>query len=208
MKETNMIKVKRRDLLTRIMPVCAASCLLPVKAFEVIETEKNDTAQQTKGMFENEIAKKLTYKELRHEQYKNLIWFARSMADEIGKEKTIELLKTEASKRNRIVSRRTYANSLDRSLKTYTRDYCDKDKWENLAKIEVIKDTDTVFEMKVHECIFATVFRERNAPEIGYAYFCWGDFAHVEEFNPKIKFIRDKTLMEGHDCCNHRYVMT
>jgi len=26
-------------------------------------------------------------------------------------------------------------------------------------------------------------------------------------FNPKLKMIRSKTLMQGHDCCNHRYVV-
>jgi hypothetical protein len=27
-------------------------------------------------------------------------------------------------------------------------------------------------------------------------------------FNPKIKLVRDKTLMQGHEYCNHRYIWT
>jgi len=58
------------------------------------------------------------------------------------------------------------------------------------------------------ECLTAEVFREEDAAEIGYATVCHADFALPEGFNPKIKLIRDKTLMQGHDCCNHRYVWT
>jgi hypothetical protein len=48
----------------------------------------------------------------------------------------------------------------------------------------------------------------KKAGDIGYAMVCWGDYAWAEGFNPKIKLVRDKTLMEGHDRCNHRYIWT
>jgi hypothetical protein len=28
----------------------------------------------------------------------------------------------------------------------------------------------------------------------------------ITPFNPDIKMVRDKILMQGHDCCNHRYL--
>ncbi|MFW9789019.1 MAG: L-2-amino-thiazoline-4-carboxylic acid hydrolase, partial [Candidatus Thorarchaeota archaeon] len=37
--------------------------------------------------------------------------------------------------------------------------------------------------------------------------FCNEDEHIVAGFNPSIKFSRTKTLMEGHDCCDHCYVM-
>ena len=208
MHKSNLTNIGRRDLLTKVMPVCAATFILSGKPFELLEIEKSESNQQNKSMFDKKMPKILTYKELRHEQYKNLIWLSNALINELGKEKALEVLKKEAENRNRIVSRRTFGNSKDRSLKAYTRQFTDPVKWENLAKIEVVEDTDSVFEMKVHTCIFAEVFRERNAGEIGYAYFCWGDYAHAEEFNPKVKMERDKTLMQGHDCCNHRYIWT
>jgi len=71
---------------------------------------------------------------------------------------------------------------------------------------EIIQDTDTVFEMKVSECLWAKTFREANAADLGFNCICFADYAMAEAFNPKIKLIRDKTLMQGHDCCNHKYV--
>ena len=72
---------------------------------------------------------------------------------------------------------------------------------------DIVEDTDTAFEMKVTECLTASTFLSLDAGYIGYAGVCWGDYAWAEGFNPKIKLIRDKTLMQGHAFCNHRYVM-
>ncbi len=33
------------------------------------------------------------------------------------------------------------------------------------------------------------------------------DFATVTAFNPKLKMIRTKTLMQGADSCDHRYIV-
>lgn len=71
---------------------------------------------------------------------------------------------------------------------------------------EIIKDTDTVFEMKVTECLWAKTFREANAADLGFNCVCFADYAVTKAFNPKITLIRDKTLMQGHDHCNHKYV--
>lgn len=56
------------------------------------------------------------------------------------------------------------------------------------------------------ECLWATTFREANASDIGYAAICYPDYAAASAFNPKIKLIRSKTLMEGYDCCDFQYV--
>lgn len=62
------------------------------------------------------------------------------------------------------------------------------------------------FEIKVTEYLTADIFRESDAADIGFACVCHADYALPIAFNPKAKMIRDKTLMEGHDCCNHRYI--
>ncbi len=54
--------------------------------------------------------------------------------------------------------------------------------------------------------ILASTFLVAKAGDIGWASVCFGDYAWAEGFNPKIKLVRDKTLMQGHDICNHRYI--
>jgi len=208
MKEPTIIKSSRRDFITKIVPACSLLCIGDLGALTELHSERDANIFQDKHMFDEEYPKEITYKILRREQYKNLIWFIRSLQRELGKEKTYELLKKEASNRNLIVVKRTMGKLKDRSLKAYTRQFTDKKKWDNVAKIEVVEDTETVFQMKVKECIFSEVFRGMKAADIGYAFLCWGDYAHAKGFNPLIKMVRDKTLMQGHDCCNHRYIWT
>ena len=56
------------------------------------------------------------------------------------------------------------------------------------------------------ECIWAKTFLDYKLGDIGHAHVCWGDYAWAQGFNPKIRMVRDKTLMQGHACCNHRYL--
>lgn len=78
--------------------------------------------------------------------------------------------------------------------------------WNHVLTYTIVEDTENVLEWKFTECLFAKTFREANASDIGYATQCYGDFGTVEGFNPKIRLTLTKTLMQGHECCNHRYV--
>jgi hypothetical protein len=51
------------------------------------------------------------------------------------------------------------------------------------------------------------VFRDQKAGDIGYAMFCYPDYAVAKSLNPKLKLIRTQTLMQGDDSCGLRYVM-
>jgi len=161
---------------------------------------------QEEHMFDREFTRKLTYRQLAQRLNRRFIEFAQAAQQEFGKEETIELIKKLATEFNLERGRKQAQDSKDRSLKSYTRIFADPKSWEPMLKMEVVEDTDTAFELKVTECITATVFRDAKAADIGYARVCWGDYAWAEGFNPKIKLVRDKTLMQGHAYCNHRWV--
>lgn len=55
------------------------------------------------------------------------------------------------------------------------------------------------------KCPLADMARTIGEPEWGYRFYCATDPIMVEAFNPNIGLIRTKTLMEGHDHCNHFY---
>ena len=75
------------------------------------------------------------------------------------------------------------------------------------AHSDNVEDTENAFELKVTECIWASVFRDAGLDgEIGHAAVCNMDYTWPTTFNPKFKMERDRTLMQGHDHCNHRYV--
>jgi hypothetical protein len=77
---------------------------------------------------------------------------------------------------------------------------------QHILTLEIVEDTPQAVEVKVTECLWAKTFREMGAAEIGNLLICHRDYADCQGFNPKITLTRSKTLMQGDDCCNHRFV--
>ena len=55
-------------------------------------------------------------------------------------------------------------------------------------------------------CLWADTFREWGAEDIGYVFACKGDFAAVAAQHPNLRLERTKTLMQGDDCCDFRFI--
>jgi hypothetical protein len=112
-------------------------------------------------------------------------------------ERSIERAR-EAAKKSPI---NDFASFTSRSKKRYTGPF-----WDHVMTYTFVEDTEKALEWKITECLWAKTFREANASDIGYASQCYGDLGYGEALAPKIRFTLTKTLMQGHDCCNHRYV--
>ncbi|MGI6207091.1 MAG: L-2-amino-thiazoline-4-carboxylic acid hydrolase [Anaerolineae bacterium] len=69
---------------------------------------------------------------------------------------------------------------------------------------EKLEDTETRQAYRFTRCLWAEVYRELDAADIGF-WICEGDGPAAAAFNPAIRFSRTKTLMEGDDCCDHVY---
>jgi hypothetical protein len=102
-----------------------------------------------------------------------------------------------------------YAKKLGKNdLAAYTQDMRQLNPfWQHALTFQVVEDTPKAFEIKVTECIWAKTFREAKAADLGYVLSCYGDFAAAQGFNPKMRMSRTKTLMQGEDSCNHRYIL-
>ena len=66
------------------------------------------------------------------------------------------------------------------------------------------EDTETRQAYRFTRCLWAEVYRELDAADIGF-WICEGDGPAAAAFNPAIRLSRTKTLMEGDDCCDHVY---
>lgn len=192
--------------MARMVPACSALCLGGGRLLALAQSSSDAAGQQATHMFDREFPRKLTYRQFLYAQNDSLIRFAKAVQKRFGQEETLELLRKQAAEFNLERGRKQAENSADKSLKSYTRIFANPKNWEGVLRLEVVEDTDAAFELKVTECLHATNFRENDAADIGYALVCWGDYAWAEGFNPKIKMVRDKTLMQGHPFCNHRYI--
>jgi hypothetical protein len=206
MKDASCTSTRRR-FLTNALPAGTLLCLgcPALSALGIVQA--NAQAPSPKHKFAED--SKMSFEEVYKFAYKDgLIPLLKTLANDIGKEKFIEMLKKATS------------DAAARGAKEEAKDLPKKDLaafmgplkaasyfWKHVLTYEFVEDTEKAAEIKVTECLWAKTFREADAADIGYATLCYGDYAAAPAFNPKMKMIRTKTLMQGHDCCNQRVVM-
>jgi hypothetical protein len=164
---------------------------------------------QTNEQHKFEIDSKMSFQKVFGFAYqRGFIPLMKIMGQEIGKEKFIDLLK-KASNKMANESTKKWAKSLENNdFASFTEPMRNPDHfWKNVLSFEIIEDSETVLEVKIHECLWAKTFKESNAEDIGYSCICYPDFVAAQAFNPKMKLERTKTLMQGNDCCNHRWIL-
>ncbi|MGD9210015.1 MAG: L-2-amino-thiazoline-4-carboxylic acid hydrolase [Desulfobacteraceae bacterium] len=64
---------------------------------------------------------------------------------------------------------------------------------------------DQCYQLHVTKCPIADAAKAMNLEKWGFIFYCMGDEAICEGYNPDIRFTRTKTLMEGDAYCNHCY---
>ncbi len=152
----------------------------------------------------------MTYKEVYNLVFKyNFIPYMERLAIYLGRAELVELLMRAATE-NYTERGRNWAKNMKKKEFSAYFDFLrkpDRD-WLHTCTHEILEDTDRVLQIKYTECIYAEIFREKNAQDIGYAAFCHGDFAIFSALDPRITLVRTKTLMQGDDCCNHRFIWT
>jgi len=206
MSEKNLSNgLTRRRFISRVLPACSIACLGGDSVWGWTPTKAIAFLQEEKHKFDEEYERKMTYKDFWVARFREFIFLAKALEKEMGKDTLIEFLKKTTTEKWIKRGHDHAKNAPDNSFKTYVNTFRPP-RYRAQLTHEVVVDTDTVFELKVKECLTSWAFRQEDAADIGYAYICYGDYAWAESFNPKIKMVRDKTLMQGHDYCNHRYV--
>lgn len=82
--------------------------------------------------------------------------------------------------------------------------------WDPLPSIGfefAVKQQEDGTQMDCRHCPISDLAQAIGGTEWLYIIECGRDLHNVSAFNPKIGFRRTKTLMEGHDSCDHFYFM-
>jgi len=197
-------QTSRRNFLTKAVPACALTCAFGKDIFGMMKAVYPQDKPKAQGIFDTEFERKLTYRQFFAMNYRDSMEMMKALEGEMGKEKTIEFLKKTTTKRLTELGKVQAERSPDNTLNTYVEQF--RSGYANTLKKEIVEDSEKAFELKVTECIWASTFLDAKMGDYGYAWVCWGDYAWAQGFNPKIRMVRDKTLMQGDCCCNHRYI--
>ena len=130
----------------------------------------------------------------------------KAFANKIGYDNTIEIVK-QVVREDAILSGRTLAdkyggNTLIELSKIVNEVWANDD----AMKIKIIKENKDELCFNVISCKYADMYEKLGIRELGSILSCSRDFSFMEGFNPEIELIRTKTIMEGSECCDFRYV--
>jgi hypothetical protein len=76
---------------------------------------------------------------------------------------------------------------------------------EDALKIELREQTDQTYAFDVVRCRYAEMYRAMGLGEIGHLLSCQRDGTFCEGYDPKLKFTRSQTIMQGASHCDFRY---
>jgi hypothetical protein len=76
--------------------------------------------------------------------------------------------------------------------------------WE----MDVIEHTPTTYFFNVTRCPYYEKYCELGLEEFGVGFSCCRDEPFARGFNPQLKLVRTKTIMEGADHCDFRYYLS
>ncbi len=207
MKKAAAASIGRRELLVKTAPACAMACL-GLGGARGLAAALVDPAFQETHKFDVKTDRSVSTKQLGQMSNRTFFAFVNTLREEMDEKEVIRLLNLNSENHGKRVGEAQAAALPDTSFKTFVAQFRPPAYAESLTH-EVVVDTEKVFELRVTECLWADVFREEGLDgEIGHASVCNMDYYWPPAFNPALKMERSKTLMQGHDCCNHRYIDT
>lgn len=191
-----------RRALFSILPAGAFGCLGCARAMACAQSSQ---AEPTRHSWAEKAD--VTWEEMfRFAYQKDLIPALKEVGAQLGREKFVGMLRGAA---NEVVRKKTAGRPpAVRDLVTFAASMKNMPPLiQHALEAEIVEQSPEAFEYRVRKCLWAKVFRDGNAADIGYAMVCYPDYAVAKGLNPKLQLIRTKTLMQGDDSCSLRYLM-
>ena len=64
--------------------------------------------------------------------------------------------------------------------------------------------TETRYDFDIKRCLYAEMYKKIGLADLGFVLSCGRDFDMINGFNPRMRLVRTKTIMEGHEICDFR----
>jgi hypothetical protein len=207
MKNAAEPSIGRRELFVRTAPACAIACLGLGRVDKLAGALRGLPCQEA-HKFDRKMDRTFTPREFAEAVNRGFIQLIRTLRQEMEDGEVIRLLKVNSEEIGRQQGEAHAGMVPDTSFQSFTAAFRQMISGDSLTG-EIVQDTERAFELKVTECIWATVFGESGLDgDLGHAAVCNMDYSWPPAFNPAFRMERSRTLMQGHDCCNHRYINT
>jgi hypothetical protein len=156
--------------------------------------------------FQERMQMGMSYEEHFRDRCHEMVCLAEEFERVLGRKKTLEIMGKARDKYIAELTKKEHG-----TINTFE-DFVKSEKAENAStyflhtlSLTYPEETPTKLTLRVSECLWAKVFKEMKATDLGYVLNCQPDFAYVKACHPNIKLKRTKTLMQGDDYCDHTF---
>jgi hypothetical protein len=130
----------------------------------------------------------------------------KAVSQRIGKDEALAILKEvnqqEAFQRGQNMMKTEGQNGIEKLVNEVT-SWGEGGIWE----MDVLEQTSTTYFFNVIRCPYYEKYRELGLDEFGVEFSCCRDEPFARGYNPQLKLVRSKTIMEGADYCDFRYYL-
>jgi len=83
-----------------------------------------------------------------------------------------------------------------------------KEEWaaEDALELSILEQTGEILRFDVTRCRYAEMYERLGLKEFGFCLSCNRDFSLIKGFNPRLKLIRTRTIMQGDRSCDFKIV--
>lgn len=131
------------------------------------------------------------------------------LEEEVGREEALKRI-SEFSAEKSVENRKRILESKDiqkfEDFKKVYKEELNSPPMKNSLSYEVLEDSDTKLKFDVHRCLWAEIFKQMGAEDIGYEVSCKPDLEVAPIYHTNVELKRTKTLMQGDDHCDFEYI--
>ena len=170
---------------------------------EMISMNEEKSPHKFKNKFE------ISYEDFMVGRFQPMVGITRKLISELGEEKALQLVSEFIEEISIMQTKKTVEkNPVENfsQFKEVFKKQMTSEFMKNSSSFTIVEDSDEKLEFNFSECLWAESMKKLGFDgEKGYKICCKADFAMATAFHPNVKLTRTKTLMQGHESCNHCY---
>jgi hypothetical protein len=134
-------------------------------------------------------------------------YLIRGYIHELGYEKAIELassaIQEDAMQAGRRMAEKYNGNTFSELLRMVREVWAEG----NSLKFDILEKTRQTLSFNVTRCCYAELYDRLGMQEYGFCLSCNRDESLIRGFNPRMKLLRNQTIMQGAKICDFRIII-
>ncbi len=151
----------------------------------------------------------ISYEDYFRTRFNGITEMVKALTPIMDKFDALERIKALYEKKSRALVARLLKNKKPitsfKEFKEIYKEQMNTDFIQHCLDFTITEDTPDKLTFKFTKCLWAKTFQEINETGLGYAMCCYPDYTMAKTFHPKLKLTRNKTIMQGNECCESTY---